>query len=109
MPSSDSDQGSEAPKGQQRMQGEAVADVRQADHGIVTMHVGREDAGGPDVEGRQRDQGVTQQARATDWRPGNGSAVVMGFGAIPPECLVPPVEAQGDAGGDVSGEREGDE
>lgn len=73
------------------------------------MHVDGEDAGGPNMEGCHGDQGISQQGGFGHCWPGNGFTVTMGLGAIALECLMPPVEAQSNAGGYVGDEREGDE
>lgn len=73
------------------------------------MHVGREDARGPDVEAGERHKGIAQGARPAQARPGNRLPVGGGFGAVALEGLAAAVEAQGDARGDVGGEGQGDE
>ena len=86
-----------------------MADVRQAYHGIVAVHVGRENSGGPDVKAGQRDQSISQSAGGAQSRPRDGLPVALCLGAIALQGLVSAVEAQSNAGGDVGDEREGDE
>ena len=86
-----------------------MADVGQTDHGIVAVHVGGEDPGGPDVEACEGKQSISQRAGAGQSRPGDGLPVAGRLGAVALQGMVAAVEAQGNAGGDVGGEREGHE
>jgi len=57
----------------------------------------------------QRHEGITQSTRTADTGPGDAAPFAEGFGTVAVHLLSAPKEAEGDAGGDVQGERGGDE
>ena len=84
------------------MPAHSVREVAQAHAAAVAGVVEGEDPVNVDVGGHHGVQGVAQSAGQAQFRPGDGFALGVGFGAVAPGQHEAAVQAEGDAGEDVS-------
>ena len=94
-----------------RMFREAVAHVAEPDATAATLDLERQDPVDEDVARQQRRKRVAERALAAEARPRDAAPLRVGgvLAAMAADVLRAVVDAQGDAGEDVRGEREAKE